>query len=235
MQVPISARLLCCAKMIAPGARVADIGTDHGYLPVYLLRAGRAASVLATDLRRMPLDNARKNAARFGLAGRIGFVQCDGLAGVSPQAVDTVVCAGMGSDLICRIIGDAPWLRDAGYTLILQPQGTVHDLRRWLQANGFAICRETLVQDGGFLYPVMAVRYGPGAAASPGADYCSRALRESGSPLLGAYLARQRRNLEKSVAGLQKARAEADRQKLGYFAAALAEITQMEQDDGNGT
>ena len=62
-----------------------------------------------------------------------------------------------------------------------------------------------------------------------------QALRESGSPLLGAYLARQRRNLEKSVAGLQKARAEADRQKLGYFAAALAEITQMEQDDGNGT
>ena len=119
MQVPISARLLCCAEMIAPGARVADIGTDHGYLPVYLLRAGRAASVLATDLRRMPLDNARKNAARFGLAGRIGFVQCDGLAGVSPRAVDTVVCAGMGSDLICRIIGDAPWLRDAGYTLSL--------------------------------------------------------------------------------------------------------------------
>ena len=190
MQVPISARLLCCAEMIAPGARVADIGTDHGYLPVYLLRAGRAASVLATDLRRMPLDNARKNAARFGLAGRIGFVQCDGLAGVSPRAVDTIVCAGMGSDLICRIIGDAPWLRDAGYTLILQPQGTVHDLRRWLQANGFAICRETLVQDGGFLYPVMAVRFGPGGAASPGADYCSRALYESGSPLLGAYLAR---------------------------------------------
>ena len=59
VQIPISARLLCCAEMIAPGARVADIGTDHGYLPVYLLRAGRAASVLATDLRRMPLDNAR--------------------------------------------------------------------------------------------------------------------------------------------------------------------------------
>lgn len=233
MQAAISARLLCCAQMISPGAHVVDIGTDHGYLPIYLIQTGRTAHVIATDLRQMPLTNAKRNATRFGVAAQIDFLCCDGLQAVSLQTVDTIVCAGMGSDLIRNIIEAAPWAHDALYTFVLQPQGTVHDLRHWLYQAGFHICQETLVRDGGFLYPVMQVQFaGTVTVHRPGEDYASPALLRCGSAYLGDYLNQMRRNLEKSVAGLHRARTTVDRDKLEYFETALLEITQMEKDYG---
>ena len=111
-KLPISARLRCCAGQVPQGARVADVGADHGYLGIELLRSGRCAFVHASDLRAQPLQRARENARRFGTLERMRFSQADGLAAVAPTSVDTVLCAGMGGDLIARIVEDAPWLRD---------------------------------------------------------------------------------------------------------------------------
>ena len=100
MKIPISKRLLCCAGFVEPGARVADIGTDHGYLGIYLLKNGIARQVTACDLRPLPLRNAQENAERFGVGAQMEFLLSDGLERVTPDRIDTVVCAGMGGDLI---------------------------------------------------------------------------------------------------------------------------------------
>lgn len=235
MKIPISKRLLCCAQLIPPGARVADIGTDHGYLGVYLLKNGLAAHVLACDLRPMPLQTARENAARFGVGEAMAFRLSDGLEKLSPDSADTIVCAGMGGDLIVRILAACPWIKNGAYRLILQPQSAGQALRLWLAENGFALERELLVQDGGFLYTVLSVRYDALARTlSPGEQFVSPALRSEGSPLLGAYLARIESALCATVEGLRAAEHPRP-ERLSYHEAALREVREMREHDAEGT
>lgn len=118
MKVPISNRLLLCAEFVPRGSRAADIGTDHGYLSIYLLREGICPFVTAADLREQPLQKARENAARFGVSEKMRFFLSDGLQGIPPDAADTIIMAGMGGDLMVRILEAAPWVCDDRYTLI---------------------------------------------------------------------------------------------------------------------
>lgn len=230
MKIPISNRLLLCAAFVTPGARVLDVGTDHGYLPVYLLREGICPFVTAADLREQPLKKARENAARFGVSDRMRFILSDGLQSIPPDCMDTVVMAGMGGDLIVRILQDAPWLCDDRYTLILQPQSAGQALRAYLSMHGFAIEREALAQDGHFLYTVLRAKKGEMPPLSPGRQYASPQLIQAGGPLLGAYLAR----IEKALAGTVRSLRQADApEKLRYYAAALAEITEMRKQHDN--
>lgn len=224
MKLPLSKRLQCVAAQVPEGARVADIGCDHGYLSLWLLQSGRAAFVHACDLREKPLENARENAARFGISAGLQFSCADGLRAVAPECVDTIVCAGMGGDLIAQLLRDAPWVCDQRYLLILQPQSGGSDLRRFLSERGFGTLREALVEDGGFLYNVLCVRFGEAVPLSPGEQYVPQCLLHGGSPLLPRYLARVERALERTVEGLSRASDPADRQRLDYYRTALREV-----------
>ena len=226
MKLPISVRLAACAALVPAGARVADIGCDHGYLGISLLREGRAGEVFASDLREKPLQRARENARRFGLTERIHFLLADGLAAILPEAVDTIVIAGMGGDRIASILNAAPWVRSERYTLILQPQSSGNDLRRWLGAEGFSIEEERLVRDSGFLYAAMRVQWGGGRALTPAEQYCSPALLSSGSELLPEYLERLTAALGRTVQGLA---AGSEPERLAYYSAALRGIREMRE------
>lgn len=228
MKLPISKRLLCCAEKVHNGARVADIGCDHGYLSIELLRSGKASFVHACDLRAQPLEKAKANAKRFGVAENIRFSQADGLKAVEPNEVDTIICAGMGGDLIAQIVSACPWLRDEKYTLILQAQSSGQDLRRNLSEIGFGIEEETLVEDGGFLYQVMRVRFGKAQTLTPGQQYVSPQLLMSGSELILSYFERIERALVLTVEGLKKAAEQ--QEKLSYYETALFEIREMRKD-----
>ena len=226
MKLPISKRLLCCASMVQPGSRVADIGTDHGYLGIYLLQSGAARHVIACDLRKDPLENARRNAKLFGVDGEMEFRLSDGLEKILPDEVDTVVMAGMGGDLIQKILSQCPWRKREGLQFILQPQSAGNVLRRWLCEDGFEIQREEPVQDGHFLYTVMDIRQGEPAPLTPGTEYASPALLASGSPLVGNYLARVENALQETVRGLTNAEKQRP-ERLAYFGQALLEIQEM--------
>ena len=226
MKLPISKRLLCCALMVTPGSRVADIGTDHGYLGIYLLQTGAARHVIACDLRKDPLENARRNAKLFGVDGEMEFRLSDGLEKILPDEVDTVVMAGMGGDLIQKILSQCPWRKREGLQFILQPQSAGNVLRRWLCEDGFEIRREEPVQDGHFLYTVMELRQGEPSPLTPGTEYASPALLASKSPLVGTYLARVENALQETVRGLTNAEKQRP-ERLSYFRQALLEIQEM--------
>ena len=226
MKIPISDRLLACASLVSPGARVADVGTDHGYLGIWLIRNGVSPFVLASDLREQPLAKARTNAERFKTAESMEFVQSDGLHNIIPTKIDTVICAGMGGDCIIGILAACPWVKDERFTLILQPQSGGQDLRRWLAENGFGIEREILIRDSGFLYTAMLTRFGKAMQLSPGQQYVSPWLLQEGGELLEVYITRILKALTQTVAGIEQA-AEPDREKLAYYRRSRDEIEEM--------
>ena len=228
MKLPISQRLLTCAGFVQPGARVADVGTDHGYLGIYLLRQGIAAHIYASDIREQPLEKARANAARFGTAEHMTFSLSDGLAALSPGEADTVVCAGMGADCIVGLLEAASWVRDGNVRLLLQPQSSGQTLRRWLPEHGFVILRETLLEENRFLYTVLEARWsGNMTTPTPGRQFVTPQLLASGSPLLGYYLGRLIRSMEQTVLGLRQGAD--DPERLSHYETALAELREMER------
>lgn len=233
MKIPISKRLLACAALVPQGAHVADVGCDHGYLGIYLIDQGTANYVAASDLRPKPLEKAQFNSRSYGTADKMDFYVADGLAAIQPDQVDTIVCAGMGGDNIAAILEAAPWVRDPGYTLILQPQTSGNDLRRYLGENGFAIREEQLVQDGGFLYFTIRASFGGGVPLTPGEQYLSPQLLACGSELLPAYFDRILNALEKTVAGIRNSQNQ--QEKLRYYEQALSEVREMRKAYDNGT
>ncbi|MBO5746903.1 MAG: SAM-dependent methyltransferase [Clostridia bacterium] len=151
-------RLKKIAGMIRVGSTVADIGTDHAYLPVFLVRNKIAVRAFACDVSDGPLDNARATVENAGVDNII-IRKGDGLAAVAPSEADTFVIAGMGGDLIARILEAALWVKDARYELILQPMTAVEDLREYLCNNGFQIVMERAVKAQGRVYTVMKAVY----------------------------------------------------------------------------
>lgn len=155
----LSLRLKTIAALVPKGARVCDVGTDHARLPIYLISEGIAARVIATDLRPLPLENAKKNVAASGVKG-IDLRLCDGLSAVKKGEADVIIIAGIGGEVISGIISRADLLKEQPYPLlILQPTTSPEALRRYLCENGFEIETETPLQDNGKLYSVMTARF----------------------------------------------------------------------------
>lgn len=228
----LSSRLMTCAQMVQPGNVAADVGTDHGYLPIYLLEQGICPRVIASDIREMPLEAAKRSARRAGITQGISFYLSDGLKKLPVEEVQTVICAGMGGDCIIHILEDTPAVWSSRYQLILQPQSSASELRRWLGEQGFSIHQERLSQDGKFIYTTLEVRYGDGHPTEIGYHYLSKPLLEGGDSLLQAYSARIHRSLQQTVMGLQAARKPVDPAVRTYYETALWQVTELEEQYG---
>ena len=155
----LKGRLSLCAEYVREGSRLADIGTDHGYLPIALCASGKIPCALACDIRPQPLSSARENIARFGLSDRIQTRLCDGLSGVGSDEADDIVIAGMGGELIASILGACEWIKDRSKLLILQPMTRHEALIAWLYGNGFSISAQGAALDDGKYYTVIAACY----------------------------------------------------------------------------
>lgn len=155
----LSKRLSLIASLVEAGSSVCDVGTDHGHLPAFLYRSGKCAFVCATDIRKKPLENARRNLEAANAAG-VKLYLCDGLDKITRDMADTVIIAGIGGEVISGIIDRAPFLRDYTVTLILQPTTSSGRLRDYLAKEGFVVVFERAVEDNGKIYSVMKANYG---------------------------------------------------------------------------
>lgn len=152
-------RLSSCADFVRGGAKIADIGTDHAYLPVWLAKQGRIKSAVAADIHPMPLERGEENIKKYGCKNIVTTRLSDGLSGISPNECDDIIIAGMGGELIAEILSKAFWVKDSEKRLILQPMTRANVLREYLIQNGFEIITEKPCSHGGKSYTVIFAQY----------------------------------------------------------------------------
>lgn len=157
--IELTPRLRTIGDMVRKGVRVADVGTDHAFLPLYLIKNGIAKFAVASDINVGPLDNARNNIIEHDCQDLIKLVHCGGLDDVCEDEADDVIVAGMGGELISTIIDNAKWLRNANKHLILQPMSRANFLRKYLCDNGFEIVEECIACEGKRVYTVISAYY----------------------------------------------------------------------------
>lgn len=150
----LSNRLLTIAGLVQKGSRVADIGTDHGYLPIYLSQNGISEFVFACDINEKPLESARRNIEAANIKN-VCLRLSDGLAEIGPDEIDTAIIAGIGGEVIAGIIERCSWLKNERYTLVLQPTTSPEKLREGLANLGFTVITEKAVEENGKLYSIM--------------------------------------------------------------------------------
>ena len=153
----ISERLKAVASLVPQSRTVADIGTDHGYVPAYLVLSGRCESAIASDIAEGPCMAAVETRIKYGLHKVIEIRKVSGLQGFAVGEADTVVIAGMGGTTILNILKDSCELAQTIKAFVLQPMNAEGILRRWLTENNFYICDEILCKENGHIYIIMLV------------------------------------------------------------------------------
>ena len=224
-------RLQTIADMIPDGRGLIDVGTDHGYLPVWLARSAYSGRLFASDIRPAPLAAARRTAAEAAAEERIEFLLCDGLEFCPPEAVDTIVIAGMGGDQICGILDRADWCLDAAYTLILQPMTKAEVLRFWLVNNGFCLTEEKLVRDGGILYQIIKAHFSKNMPLRDAELYAGAFKNIRRDPLCAEWLDSLILRFEKEKRGLLSAE-RTNEGRLAICRGVLGELDEMRRELG---
>ena len=225
-ELSLQPRLALLASLVPQGAVLADVGTDHGYIPVCLRQRGVIDRAIASDIGREPLEHARRTAEEYGVGG-IDLRLCAGLDAIAPEECDTIVIAGMGGENIAQILAGAPWTADGRHTLLLQPQSRAEALRRFLAEHGYAIAREALVRDRGFLYPVIE--------AGAGEMHLTLGRQWAGADLLydplgDRYIIEKIIQLQAAAAGSNRASAPEARERGDYARAVITELLQMREE-----
>ena len=225
-QLELSPRLALLAGWVPVGTTLADVGTDHGYLPVWLLSHGQVRYAIASDLRKGPLKRAKETGQTYGADG-IDYRLCNGLTDIRPDEAETIVIAGMGGENIASILAAAPWTADGQHILLLQPQTHAEDLRRFLMEHGYTIHREALVYDRGTMYPVMEAAGGR-MSLSLGQLWGGAKLLHD--PFGDRYLIEKIIRLQGAVAGLNRSSRPEDGKKADCLRDILTALLAMREE-----
>ena len=194
----LSKRLTAVAGLVTEGASVADIGTDHGYIPIHLIEQNLSPKVIAMDINKGPLERARIHIAGYGMSDRIETRLSDGLAAVKPKEVEEMIVAGMGGGLVIHILNEDPAKTRSLKELVLQPQSELAKVRRYLEEHRFRIVAEDMVEEDGKYYPMMKVipteqkgLYAEGVPAAEEELEYGKYLLEKAHPVMGEYLKKE--------------------------------------------
>ena len=191
----LSKRLKAVAELVTPGMRLADVGTDHGYIPIYLTEAGVIPSAIAMDINKGPLERAKEHIREHGLEGKIQTRLSDGLKYLQMNEADCMIAAGMGGGLVIRILSEERDTAGSLKELILQPQSEIDSVRKYLTEEGYRIVAEDMVYEDGKYYPMMkAVPCMAGAGEIPYSEEeleFGRVLLQQAHPVLGQFLERE--------------------------------------------
>lgn len=200
----LSVRLEAVARLAADAVFLADIGTDHGYIPIYLAEKGSMKGALAMDINPGPLMRAKENILVHGLQNRIRTRLSDGAKELRPGEADTVVIAGMGGNLTVRILADSEEVLKSVDTFVLQPQSEIEKVRRYLHEHGFCIEAEDMVKDEGKYYPMMRAVHGSQKMWDLPGECYGKYLIEQKNPVLKEFLQKEEKKCIQIAAALKK-------------------------------
>ena len=201
----LNPRLKKIAQLVPPNCCTADIGTDHAYLPVFLIGTSKAKRAVAADINEGPVLRARQNVRQYKMEDKIEIVQTDGLTGLDTKGVTDIAICGMGGELISKILESAPFVKDEKIRLILQPMTKSEDLYRYLCENGFTIVGEALVREDR-IYRLICAEY-TGKVSTPDTVCCLLGEKniENSAPLLSEYAERRIAEFTKKQNGMKTA------------------------------
>ena len=219
----LSRRLREVASLVTPGNRLADIGTDHGFVPVYLVESGRIPSAVAMDVNPGPLGRAREHIRKHALEDRIRTRLSDGLDALLPGEADTILIAGMGGALCVRILQRRKNLSEEAAELVLQPQSEIALVRKYLEQSGWKITLEKIIFEDGKYYPMMRCVPGRMKLTEAEAEYGPCLIRER-PPEWTAFLKWRRQILERNLERLKDAQGERGQSRREEVAQALREL-----------
>ena len=208
--VKLSKRMKAVSSMVTAGYRLADVGTDHGYVPIALVQKGKIPSAVAMDINAGPLERAEEHIREQKLEGQISTRLCDGLTGLNPGDVDSVLVAGMGGELMLHILSEGEAVCREAKELILQPQSDIRKVRKYLRQHNYRIVDEDMVLEDGKYYPMMRAvpvedtsnwnRLEPWVVTA--CDIYGPLLLKNGHPVLRKYLVREHKMLMGILKGL---------------------------------
>lgn len=214
----LDARLNMVALMVRKGCVIADIGTDHGYLPVWLTRKGICPKAIAADINEMPLNKAKRTVIKYRAEDMVLLRLSDGLEKINADEVDDIIIAGMGGDVISGIIDRCEWLKNLTKHLILQPMTCAERLRKYLYENGYDICREEIVVEHGKMYTVMLCIYS-GKIINPDIKTMYIGKSQNSNEYALEYLQKQYKRLMNISDGLKKS-GKHENEQINYYNAA---------------
>ena len=200
----LSVRLQAVADMVTEGLRVADVGTDHAYIPIYLVEHGKNPSAIAMDVNKGPLEKAKENIAVHRLEGKIKTRLSDGLRQLCSGEAESVVIAGMGGGLVMKIMEEGSSHKKEIKEWILQPQSEISKVRQYLNEEGYSIVEENIVIDEGKFYPMMRVTEGDREEYTEEELCYGKRLLEQKNPVLKMFLEKEIRIKEEILERLQR-------------------------------
>lgn len=220
----LTPRLKIIADSIRGFDTVVDIGSDHAYLPIYLLRSGMVKRAIATDVNKGPVEISKERLKSYGISERVSVRRGDGLSAIMPGEADVIVIAGMGGILIRDIMEKGAQIAKSARLLILQPMRDSDKVRKWLLENGFDIKDEELVKEQNKIYEVLWAAPAVDAVEAEGLMLIGEKIIEKKHPLAAEYINKKIDELEKVIASLQgmdtencRERAEECRELLDYY------------------
>lgn len=195
--VKLSCRLNAAANFVREGKRLADIGCDHGYVPVSLVLSGKIKFAVASDINEGPLDSCRRLVKKYRLENKIKCVLSDGLENISLDDVDDILIAGVGGILIYEILDNCDFEKLKEKHIILNPMTHPEDARRWLYDNGFEIDNDIIIKDGKHYYNVLDAYYKNKSNSYCPADYYLGNIRDFSNKEYFVHLLNYLKNKQK--------------------------------------
>jgi tRNA (adenine22-N1)-methyltransferase len=205
LRLKLKGRLGLIAGKVPSCDVVCDIGTDHGYIPIYLVCNRICKRAIAVDINKGPIFAAQENIRHFSLSDSIETRLGDGLKPINEGEADVIVIAGMGGILISEILAEGINKVRSASALVLQPMNAVEVLRKWLFKNGYQIYDEELVNEGEKLYTIISTRWTGNINKVDEINfYVGEPLIEKRDPLLCKYIGKKLKQVEGVLEDLEK-------------------------------
>ncbi len=212
--IKLSQRLQAIADLVPAGAKVADIGTDHGFLPCYLAQSGKAELVIACDVNAQPLALAQKNITDYNVGDKVSTRLGNGLAVLKPGEVDTVTIAGMGGALMIDILDASPMVVYRLKRIVLQPNVGAEAVRIWAEKNRWQIVAEDLIRENDIFSVIIVLEQGRSDRFMSAVElYLGPKLLAEHHPMLGLYISEEWEKTQHILEQLAKSDSEESRKK----------------------